>query len=646
MSLGQGVGESEPLPSAANSVASNLRQWLQPLLMVGVFVLVLALPWLGMDAYWMRQLALIAIMSLVVSGLNTTLGYGGELAVGQIALYALGAYVAGWLSFKHGVDDILVCMLVAIVAAIAIGLVSGVPGLRLGGWSLAMVTFFLVLLIPNIVNLLKGVTGGAEGLSIAPPTLLGAHLALPANGRGFYVVAVVTTFIWFTLLRNLIRSPHGSAFLVLKESPILASTLGISVYRLKLLAYVLGAIPCGIAGVLFAFLSQYISPYSFSFSDAISVLTASIVGGSQSLYGAFIGAALLKLGPEHIGSFQEYTLIVYGVFLVLAGLLFSGGIAGLVRSIGNRLGISAFFQPPVPDLELAGAGDETGEIAVELHGETLVAEGVTKVFGGLTAVDDVTVEALPGQITALIGPNGSGKTTLLNLASGFYKPTEGCVRLGSRTVSGLAPYRTARAGVARTFQTPLIPKGLTTREFVAAGRYITHHIGIAAAALRLPSHRRGSRANDAEAMRLLRLLGIAEVANRPVSELALGTRRLVEVARAMAAEPKVFLFDEVGSGLDQEDLERLERAMDLIRRAGGTVVLVEHNFPLVLKVADRVHVLTNGSLLASGTPEEIQRNSRVLEEYAGPGAQQAGEEEEDIEQTGPEPGQPLAGERN
>jgi branched-chain amino acid transport system permease protein len=269
----------------------------------------------------------------------------------------------------------------------------------------------------------------------------------------------------------------------------------------------------------------------------------------------------------------------------------------------------------------APVGVETGGAVGALAGETLRVEGATKLFGGVRALDEVTLEAAPGQITALIGPNGSGKTTLLNLVSGFYKPTSGTVRLGDRQVSGLVPYRTARGGVARTFQTPLIPKSMTTRAFVAAGRYVTHRVSVPAAALRLPGFRRGTRANDAEAMRLLRLLGVGQVADQQVTSLALGTRRMVEVARTLASEPKVFLFDEVGSGLDGEDLYRLQQALDLIRQAGGTVVLVEHNFPLVLKVADRIHVLSNGRLIASGTPAEIQADPRVLEEYAGPAMQ-------------------------
>jgi branched-chain amino acid transport system permease protein len=449
---------------------------------------------------------------------------------------------------------------------------------------------------------------------IPVPTFFGYQL----TDNGLYLFALVLTALWFALMRNLILSPHGNAFLVLKQSPILASALGISVYRLKLLAYVMGAVPCGMAGVLFAFLSGYLSPDSFTFALAISVLAASVVGGSQSIYGAIFGAALLQLGPERISSFQGYSLVVYGAFLIVAGILFSQGVAGLIHQGAGQLRRRHLLPRPLI-APARHAEPPAGEVLAlpELHGETLSVEGARKSFGGNVAVDDVTVEARPGEVTALIGPNGSGKTTLLNLVCGYYRMDGGRIRLGDADLTSLSVYRTARAGVARTFQTPLIPQGMSTRDFVVTGRYVSHRIRLASAMLRLPAYWRRTRANDVEAVQIMRQLGIEDTADQTVSSLPLGTRRLAEVARSLAAEPKVFLFDEVGSGLDEGDIARLEEALSMIRRAGGTIVLVEHNFPLVLRVADRIHVLSNGALLASGTPEEIQNDPRVLEEYTG-----------------------------
>ncbi len=579
-----------------------------------LFGLVVALlPWMGLNDYWVHEAILVIILSLIVSGLNTSLGYAGELAVSQVALYAVGAYVAGYLSVSHGVSDIGLCLLAAIGAATLVGLVSGIPGLRLGGWSLAMVSFFLVLIVPPALDLLRKQTGGAEGLPGIPvPSLAGLHL----NGNSFYLFVVIVAALWFAILRNLIRSPHGDAFLVLRQSPILASSMGISVYRLKLFAYVVGAIPAGVAGVLFAFQSGYISPSSFSLGYAFTILTASIVGGSQSVYGALFGAAVLEIGAVRIQSFQQWSLIVYGAFLVLAGVVFSEGAVGLIRIGSRRLPTRLrLLVNPRGLRPVVAAGTFTG--IAGLQGMHLRVEHVTKVFGGVRALNDVTIDARPGQVTALIGPNGSGKTTMLNLISGFYRPSSGRVFMDDQRIDTLNPHRTSRAGVARTFQTPLTPKAMSTRAFVATGAYATRRVRIPWAILRTPGFRKRVGALEAEAQGILDELGIGAHAESDVDSLPLGTRRLAEVGRCLSAESKVFLFDEVGSGLDESDLERLEAAIDMIRRAGGTVVLVEHNFPLVLKLADRIHVLSNGALLATGTPAEIQADARVLEEYTG-----------------------------
>lgn len=568
-------------------------------------VLLAILPFINVDYSIIRQVQLALILSLLVSGLNLSLGYAGELALGQAAMYAGGAYAAGILS-KAGHTDILLQLLVAGVAALTVGVVTGIPGLRLGSWSLAMTSFFLVLLVPDVLSIFREDTGGRNGLTgILSPTLFGHVL----TAEQYYLVIVITTALWFVVMRNIAVSRHGTALRVLKQSPVLASSMGISVFRMKLLAYSLGAIPAGLAGALFASLDLYISPEAFAFTLATTVLAASILGGSASVYGALIGAFILQFGLNQSTDYKEYSLLVTGSFLLIGGVLLTGGLTGLARQIANR------YSP-------ATAHERSDEDAADVEfaavpGRTLRVAGVSKAFGGNRALVDVDLEAAPGRVTALIGPNGSGKTTLLNMICGFYRTDAGEISLDDQRLDKLGSDQVARAGVARTFQTPNIPEGISVLEAVTSGRYAHQRATVIEAVLRLPRYRRVRREDLAEARRALDLTGIRHLEDLEAVSLPLGQRRLLEVARCLVSNPGVLLLDEVASGLDEDEVERLAAVVRRVRDAGGTVVLVEHNFKLVLSLADEIVALAHGELMARGTPAEIENNPRVMSEYLG-----------------------------
>ena len=591
--------------------ARSVPSWTWPALCA---LVILFLPQLGLSYQDTLQLQLAVILALVVSGLNLSLGYAGELALGQAAMYAAGAYSAGILSL-HGQTDLLLQLLVAGAVALAVGLVTGIPGLRLNSWSLAMTSFFLVLIIPDVLQIFQAQTGGTNGLSgIQQPTLFGSAMS---SGALYQAVIIVAT-AWFLVLRNIVTSRHGIAFQVLKQSPVLAQSQGIAVYRMKLTAYALGAIPAGLAGALFANLELFISPDAFDFTLATSVLAASILGGSASVYGALVGAAIMQFGPSQSNAFQQYSLIFYGAFLVAGGVLLRGGIARLARDAVRRLDRAAKVTAgpaPAP----AGAGP-----LEPMAGAVLSIRGVSKFFGGNRALRDVTLVAPPGQVTALIGPNGSGKTTLLNMACGFYRTEQGEITLGDDRLSGLPPYQIARAGVARTFQTPNLPAGITVAEAVSTGRYMTSRTSMWAAVARTPRYRRVRREDAREADRVLELAGLRQLRDTQAAALPLGMRRMLELARALIARPRVLLLDETAAGLDEGEVDRIAALLGRIRDAGATVVLVEHNFRLVLQLADQIVVLAHGEVIAQGPPSEIEHNPRVLAEYlgTGPGSQQ------------------------
>lgn len=583
--------------------AERLPLWLIPL---GLGVLLLFGPLLGMNQSWTRQFMLIAIFTLVVSGLNLSFGYAGELSLGQVAIYAAAAYTSGIMAIRGW--DLALELLAGVVVAAVLGFVSGIPGARLAGWGLAMSSFFLVIMIPDAVSLFREYTGGYSGLAGIPPATL---FGVPLEPDAFYMVVIAVMILWLAVMRNIVKSRHGGALQVLRQSTVLASSLGINVYRTKMTAYVLGAVPAGLAGVLFAHVDLYLAPESFTFQLSIAFIAASVLGGSASIYGAFIGAFLLQIGPMQTAGFAQYALVAYGAFLLLGGVFLPGGAAGLARQV---LGFAkSRLTDPEPTRRTAAA-----EATIDpIQGKALEVEGVVKEFGGVKAVSGVSLAALPGQVTGLIGGNGSGKTTILNIVSGFYRADHGTVSLAGKVIGAQAPHHVARRGVARTFQTPVIPRSLTTLEVLATARYAGHYAGIAAAVLELPPYRRQRALDHEKSLNVLRMLGIEHLQHVAAASLPLGSRRMVEVARALVAEPAVLLLDEPASGLDEGEVEDLGRLIRRVADLGTTVLLVEHNFGLICEVSDVVHVLEFGRLIASGTPDQIQQNPVVVRSYLG-----------------------------
>ncbi len=580
--------------------------WLLPLCVaVAVFLMPLYIAQAGV----LRTATSVVLMAMLVVGVNITFGYAGDLTNGQAAVYALGAYVGGYLAVQG--FDVIIVLLASTAAAAVLGLLTGIPGVRLGSWSLAMVTFFLVLLVPDVVILLTPVTGGTAGLNGIPaPTLFGREL----GSTGYFMLVIAVAALFFTLLRNYVTSRHGSALKVVRESPVLARSLGYSVTRIKLIAYLISALPAGAAGALFAYQDGYISPISFSFAVAVTILAGSIIGGANSIYGAAFGAAVLVVGPLQLSNFAEYSLILFGLLLVLGGLFFTAGIAGLLRRLIRD---SLVGDDLMPDVR---AVMDRPEEVTDLPGETLHVAGIKKSFGGNAALRGVNLTARKGEITALIGPNGSGKTTLLNIISGFYQPDEGAIEVGDRGLIGLKAYRVAAAGVSRTFQTPLVPQGMTVAEVVASARYRRSPSYALGAMLHLPGSRRAEQRDRHEALQLLSLMGIVELADHSASELPLGTRRILEVARALAGEPAVVLLDEPASGLDESEVSVLSDVLLRLRGHGATIIIVEHNFEMIMTVSDEVNVLHLGQIIACGTPNHVRSNPEVVESYLGKAA--------------------------
>jgi len=569
-------------------------------------VLAIFAPWLGVGPADLRQWMLVAILALSVSGLNLAWGYGGELAIGQLAMYALGAYVTGWMVTEG--HDLALALVASAMAAAALGLLTSLPALRVSGWGVAMASFFLIIMIPQVVKLFPDQTGGSIGLiGIPGPVLFGHEL----DDNQFYALVMVCLVAWLAVMRNLVTSRHGSALRVMRESPVLAASLGLSVPRLKITAYTLGAVPAGLAGSLFVFVDRFLAPDYFDFGAAILIIAAAVLGGAETVYGAVVGAAVLTILPERFGVFDTYAEIVFGIFLVVGGVFLTN--PRLKNKLDSlKLSIRNWGEDRADersDVEIAGFA------ALERHG--MVVDSISKSFGGNRALNRVSLEARPGEITALIGANGSGKTTLLNIISGFYRADEGTVELDGIALPLGRAARTAKSGVARTFQTPIVPSSMTTEEAVVVARYVRDYCGMPSSMLRLPKHRAVARRDASAAKTWLTTTGLQGKAQELAKGLSLGDRRMLEVARALGTGSSVLLLDEVASGLDPVDLERLSALLRAVRDAGGTVILVEHNFRLVCDIADSIYVLERGELIAHGDPASIQQDEAVARSYLG-----------------------------
>jgi branched-chain amino acid transport system permease protein len=608
-----------------------------PLVVPGLLAIaVILFPYWSGNGYWISEIPLILCLALVVSGVNLSFGFAGELQLGQVFMFAIGAYVPMILA-AHGVtSDVLLLMIIGGASAVLVGIVVAVPSLRIGGWSLAMASFFLVITIPDLTSIFIRYTGGLNGLSGIPaPTLFGTSLST----NGLFEVTAVVTVLWFVCYRNLVTSRYGVVFRILRESPVLTKSLGFSTFRLKTSVYVLGALPAGIAGCLYGFLTLILEPSTFGMTLGIGTVAASLFGGAESVYGVLFGAAVLQLGPEESAGFASYAPVVYGGFLIVAAVFLRGGMARLAKlglhRVARRLDPELAERPRQAGQGQGGVADsaaarrlvrrpaagaqEDGQPTAlsRIKGMRLEIDGVTKSFGGVAALKEVSLAAEPGEVTALIGSNGSGKTTLLNVICGYAAPQGGSVKLEGREISRLKPHQIARLGIGRTFQTPAIPRGVSVRDTVASGRYAGDHVGFLSAILRLPRSWRSLRADRREATALLELVGLTAVADAEAAAQPLGTRRLLEVVRALASEPGVVLLDEPASGLNDQEVDRLADLVSRLAGAGSTVVVIEHNFRFIRRIAQTVHVLHLGQLIASGTADEIVEDRQVVESYLG-----------------------------
>jgi branched-chain amino acid transport system ATP-binding protein/branched-chain amino acid transport system permease protein len=582
------------------------RGWL-----VGLALAALVLLPLFVQGTYYRFLGIVVfIYGIVAVGLNILAGYAGQLSLGHAALMAVGAYTTAILTkalaplafFAATGLHIWLGVIAGTAAAAAFGALLAFPALRVRGPYLAMVTIAFGWVIFKVLQEWVSVTGGDLGLASIPKAQIGRYIF---DTQSFYYVVLALFAVALLLQQRLVGSQIGLAIRAMKHSEIAVSSVGINVHRLKVLVFVISAAFAGFGGTLFAHQQNYISPDNFQFFSSVFFLLAVLFGGAGTLLGPAIGAAVLTLLPEMLHDFEKFRLIVYGGFILVTLYFLPNGVMGLLerRGAARADSRSADRDPVQPDFAATA-------------GASLELDNVSKSFGGLQALRDVSFRVAPGSIHALIGPNGAGKTTLINVVTGFYRTDGGAILIDGQAANIASMHDAARRGIVRTFQTIKLFGDMTVLEHVLIG--LACHSGVGFRLLGRVQAREQAARNLAAARELIALVGLSRFEQAPSSTLAYGHRRLLEIARALAVRPKVLLLDEPAAGLIAEEIASLAEIIRKLRAAGMTVLLIEHHIDLVVSISDRVTVLDYGAVIADGPPAAVQRDERVIAAYLGP----------------------------
>ena len=578
----------------------------RPLLIVGIVLLALW-PMLMTSAYQMRIFTIVGIYALLSLGYQFIFGHAGALALTQGTFFGVGAYVTGILGTKYGLGGEFT-LLLSIALPFALAALIAAPVLRLESHYFALATLGVGQVLLLIVIAWQDLTGGSNGLSGIPGlALFGFEVK-----KGYGIMAVVWACVaaGAFLSWRITRGLYGAALHISRENPIAALSVGIDTAKLRYAMFLLSAMFAGLAGALYAHTIRVVSPEALEFPIMVACLTITVVGGRTHIAGAILGAILIINLPEWFRAMEKYYLIAYGLALLAMIIAAPYGLIGLIEQWRTRLWPE---QPRAsPKAEPLPVARATGRVS----GPLLEIRDVHKRFGGLKALDGITLTVARGEIFGLIGPNGSGKTTLLNIITGIYRADSGSVNLYGVGIHGEASFAIAQSGIARTFQNINLVDEMSVLDNVAVARYGFENAGLGqtvAAGWSDPAWRRAR----AQAIYLLDALGVAGVAQSAAGNLAYGLKRKVEIARALALEPKLLLLDEPAAGLNESEQLDLAERLRVFAKDGLSVLVIEHNMPFLMPLAERMACLDHGELIAVGTPADIRANPLVIEAYLG-----------------------------
>jgi branched-chain amino acid transport system permease protein len=588
--------------------------WIGRLLVAVAAVLLVVFPVISDDAYYQNMIILSLVFAVGASGLSIITGLAGYVSLGQGAFIGLGGYTMGVLASRNESVSPWLWIPVAGLVSMLVAFVLGLVSLRSRGPSFVIITVAFLFLVQVIAVNWVEVTNGTAGLTLPLPTWDRDIINWP-----FYYALLVILALQLLLAWWVRRTKLGMGLIAIREDETKAATIGINLPIEKMLAFAASTFFVGMAGAVYGYYLTFIDPRGmFSILLSVQIILSLLVGGKATLWGPVLGAFIVEwlneFANNELGG-GNIRLYLFGGLLIAIVMLLPQGVLPAIEDLLERLRTRG-------KAGLVGARIGTGGSLASLTDRAQVREtsttsgppllevkGLGKSFGGLKAVDDCSFVVPEGSITGLIGPNGSGKTTVFNLIDNTIAADRGEIWFDGERIDGLHSWSRAHRGLGRTFQITRLFREMTVLENVVAAQrsFSWSQLGRIAVS--------GREARAAE--ELLEFVGMKAFRDQKARALSYGQQKLVELAQILMLDPRLILLDEPAGGINPVLIERMGEMIRELNRYGKTFLIVEHNMQFVLELCDPVHVLGRGSVMASGTSAEIQRDPAVIDAYLG-----------------------------